>query len=52
LVSKANATIAKVRHIVDFPDLNDSDFHKQGQKALKEINQQAVTCDDMFVEYP
>ncbi|MFT0800832.1 T7SS effector LXG polymorphic toxin [Bacillus swezeyi] len=39
LVSKANATIAKVSHIVDLPDLNDNDFHEQNQKALKEINQ-------------
>ncbi|MEC1260962.1 T7SS effector LXG polymorphic toxin [Bacillus swezeyi] len=39
LVSKANATIAKVGHIVDLPDLNDNDFHEQNQKALKEINQ-------------
>ncbi|MED1741416.1 T7SS effector LXG polymorphic toxin [Bacillus swezeyi] len=37
LVSKANATIAKVGHIVDLPDLNDNDFHEQNQKALKEI---------------
>ncbi|KAA6472299.1 T7SS effector LXG polymorphic toxin [Bacillus swezeyi] len=37
LVSKANATIAKVSHIVDLPDLNDNDFHEQNQKALKEI---------------
>ncbi|MEC0764914.1 T7SS effector LXG polymorphic toxin [Bacillus haynesii] len=39
LVSKSNATISKVSHIVDLPDLNDSDFHEQNQKALKEINQ-------------
>ncbi|MGN9866613.1 T7SS effector LXG polymorphic toxin [Bacillus swezeyi] len=39
LVSKANATIAKVSHIVDLPDLNDNDFHEQNRKALKEINQ-------------
>ncbi|MFC8148688.1 T7SS effector LXG polymorphic toxin [Bacillus paralicheniformis] len=39
LVSKTNATIAKVTHIVDLPDLNDSGFHEQNQKALKEINQ-------------
>ncbi|WP_440097222.1 T7SS effector LXG polymorphic toxin [Bacillus paralicheniformis] len=39
LVSKANATIAKVSHIVDLPDLNDNGFHEQNQKALKEINQ-------------
>ncbi|MGG3628328.1 LXG domain-containing protein [Bacillus licheniformis] len=39
LVSKANATISKVSHIVDLPDLNDSDFHEQNRKALKEINQ-------------
>ncbi|MCU4668112.1 T7SS effector LXG polymorphic toxin [Bacillus paralicheniformis] len=39
LVSKSNATIAKVSHIVDLPDLNDSDFHEQNRKALKEINQ-------------
>lgn len=38
LVSKTNATIAKVSHIVDLPDLNDSDFHKQNQIALKEIS--------------
>jgi len=38
LVSKANATIAKVSHIVDLPDLNDSGFHEQNQKALKEIS--------------
>ncbi|MEC1261889.1 LXG domain-containing protein [Bacillus swezeyi] len=38
LVSKANATIAKVSHIVDLPDLNDNDFHEQNQKALKEIS--------------
>ncbi|MFN2747191.1 ribonuclease YeeF family protein, partial [Bacillus sp. z60-18] len=39
LVSKANATIAKVSHIADLPDLNDNDFHEQNRKALKEINQ-------------
>ncbi|MEC0684757.1 T7SS effector LXG polymorphic toxin [Bacillus haynesii] len=39
LVSKTNATITKVSHIVDLPDLNDSDFHEQNRKALKEINQ-------------
>ncbi|MED1068901.1 LXG domain-containing protein, partial [Bacillus paralicheniformis] len=39
LVSKSNATIAKVSHIVDLPDLNDTDFHEQNQKSLKEINQ-------------
>ncbi|AJO18533.1 putative toxin component [Bacillus paralicheniformis] len=39
LVSKTNASIAKVSHIVDLPDLNDSDFHEQNRKALKEINQ-------------
>ncbi|WP_252606734.1 T7SS effector LXG polymorphic toxin [Bacillus paralicheniformis] len=39
LVSKSNATISKVSHIVDLPDLNDSDFHEQNRKALKEINQ-------------
>ncbi|MER1246572.1 MULTISPECIES: T7SS effector LXG polymorphic toxin [Bacillus] len=39
LVSKANTTISKVSHIVDLPDLNDSDFHEQNRKALKEINQ-------------
>ena len=39
LVSKANATIAKVSHIVDLPDLNDNDFHEQNRKALKDINQ-------------
>ncbi|MCU4668058.1 LXG domain-containing protein [Bacillus paralicheniformis] len=39
LVSKTNASIAKVSHIVDLPDLNDSGFHEQNQKALKEINQ-------------
>ncbi|MEC1113129.1 T7SS effector LXG polymorphic toxin, partial [Bacillus paralicheniformis] len=38
LVSKTNATIAKVSHIVDLPDLNDSGFHEQKQKALKEIS--------------
>ncbi|MDU0073256.1 T7SS effector LXG polymorphic toxin [Bacillus sp. FSL M8-0052] len=38
LVSKANAAIAKVSHIVDLPDLNDNDFHEQNQKALKEIS--------------
>ncbi|MCY7999392.1 T7SS effector LXG polymorphic toxin [Bacillus haynesii] len=38
LVSKTNATIAKVSHIVDLSDLNDSDFHEQNQKALKEIS--------------
>ncbi|MCY8216848.1 T7SS effector LXG polymorphic toxin [Bacillus haynesii] len=38
LVSKTNATIAKVSHIVDLPDLNDSGFHEQHQKALKEIS--------------
>ncbi|MCY7835224.1 T7SS effector LXG polymorphic toxin [Bacillus haynesii] len=38
LVSKTNATIAKVSHIVDLPDLNDSDFHEQNRKALKEIS--------------
>ncbi|MED1192625.1 T7SS effector LXG polymorphic toxin [Bacillus paralicheniformis] len=39
LVSKTNASIAKVSHIVDLPDLNESDFHEQNRKALKEINQ-------------
>ncbi|MFN2748331.1 ribonuclease YeeF family protein, partial [Bacillus sp. z60-18] len=38
LVSKANATIAKVSHIADLPQLDDSDFHEQNQKAKKEIN--------------
>ncbi|KJH58256.1 T7SS effector LXG polymorphic toxin [Bacillus licheniformis] len=38
LVSKTNATIAKVSHIVDLPDLNDSGFHEQYHKALKEIS--------------
>ncbi|MCY8712356.1 ribonuclease YeeF family protein [Bacillus haynesii] len=38
LVSKTNATIAKVSHVVDLPDLNDSGFHDQNQKALKEIS--------------
>ncbi|MED1633474.1 T7SS effector LXG polymorphic toxin [Bacillus licheniformis] len=38
LVSKTNATITKVSHIVDLPDLNDSGFHEQNQKALKEIS--------------
>ncbi|MEN7359683.1 T7SS effector LXG polymorphic toxin [Bacillus licheniformis] len=38
LVSKTNATIAKVSHIVDLQDLNDSGFHEQNQKALKEIS--------------
>ncbi|MED1175556.1 ribonuclease YeeF family protein [Bacillus paralicheniformis] len=38
LVSKTNAMIAKVSHIVDLPDLNDSGFHEQNQKALKEIS--------------
>ncbi|MCF7620135.1 LXG domain-containing protein, partial [Bacillus sonorensis] len=39
LVSKANATISKVSHIVDLPDLNDNDFHEHNRKALKDINQ-------------
>ncbi|MEC1440527.1 T7SS effector LXG polymorphic toxin [Bacillus sonorensis] len=39
LVSKANATIAKVSHIVDLPELDDSDFHEQNRKAMKDINQ-------------
>ncbi|MEC0497005.1 T7SS effector LXG polymorphic toxin [Bacillus glycinifermentans] len=39
LVSKANAAIAKVSHIVDLPDLNDNDFHEQNRKALTNINQ-------------
>ncbi|MGR3206917.1 ribonuclease YeeF family protein [Bacillus glycinifermentans] len=38
LVSKANATIAKVSHIADLPELDDSDFHEQNQKAKKEIS--------------
>ncbi|MGG1238563.1 T7SS effector LXG polymorphic toxin [Bacillus sonorensis] len=38
LVSKANATIAKVSHIVDLQDLNDNDFHEHNQKAKKEIS--------------
>ncbi|QHZ48348.1 T7SS effector LXG polymorphic toxin [Bacillus sp. NSP9.1] len=38
LVSKANATISKVSHIADLPQLDDSDFHEQNQKAKKEIN--------------
>ncbi|MCY8271307.1 T7SS effector LXG polymorphic toxin [Bacillus sonorensis] len=38
LVSKANATIAKVSHIADLPELEDSDFHEQNQKAKKEIS--------------
>ncbi|MEC1439820.1 T7SS effector LXG polymorphic toxin [Bacillus sonorensis] len=39
LVSKANAAISKVSHIVDLPDLNDNDFHEQNRKAMKDINQ-------------
>ncbi|ATH95195.1 T7SS effector LXG polymorphic toxin [Bacillus glycinifermentans] len=39
LVSKANAAIAKVSHIVDLPDLNDNEFHEQNRKALTDINQ-------------
>ena len=39
LVSKTNATIAKVSHIVDLPELDDSNFHENYSKALKEINQ-------------
>ncbi|WP_223837357.1 ribonuclease YeeF family protein [Bacillus swezeyi] len=39
LVSKANATIANVSHIVDLPDLNDNEFHEQNRKAMKDINQ-------------
>ncbi|MDU0069789.1 MULTISPECIES: ribonuclease YeeF family protein [Bacillus] len=39
LVSKANAAISKVSHIVDLPDLNDNDFHGQNRRALKDINQ-------------
>ncbi|NUJ16910.1 hypothetical protein FKN04_09925 [Bacillus glycinifermentans] len=39
LVSKADAAIAKVSHIVDLPALNDNDFHEQNRKALKDINQ-------------
>ncbi|GIN66731.1 T7SS effector LXG polymorphic toxin [Bacillus sonorensis] len=39
LVSKANASIVKVSHIVDLPDLNDNDFHEQNRKALTDINQ-------------
>ncbi len=39
LVSKANATMAKVSHIVDLPDLNDNEFHEQNRKAMKDINQ-------------
>ncbi|MED2945496.1 LXG domain-containing protein, partial [Bacillus swezeyi] len=38
LVSKANATIAKVSHIADLPQLDDSDFHEQNQRAKKEIS--------------
>ncbi|KKB71811.1 LXG domain-containing protein, partial [Bacillus sp. TH008] len=32
LVSKANAAISKVSHIVDLPDLNDNDFHGQNRR--------------------
>ncbi|MCY8035655.1 T7SS effector LXG polymorphic toxin [Bacillus sonorensis] len=39
LVSKTNAAIAKVSHIVDLPDLNDNDFHEQNRKALTDVNQ-------------
>ena len=39
MVSKTNATIAKVSHIVDLPELDDSNFHENYSKALKEINQ-------------
>ncbi|TWJ53578.1 hypothetical protein CHCC5022_1507 [Bacillus paralicheniformis] len=39
MVSKTNAMLAKVSHIVDLPDLNDTDFPEQNRKALKEINQ-------------
>ncbi|UOY88646.1 T7SS effector LXG polymorphic toxin [Bacillus glycinifermentans] len=39
LVSKVNAAIAKVSHIVDLPDLNDNDFHEQNRKALTDVNQ-------------
>ncbi len=39
LVSKANATIAKVSQIVDLPDLNDNDFHEQNRKVLKDRHQ-------------
>ncbi|MEC3605679.1 T7SS effector LXG polymorphic toxin [Bacillus glycinifermentans] len=39
LVSKANAAISKVSHIVDLPDLNDNDFYEQNRKAMKDINQ-------------
>ncbi|MEH6972401.1 MULTISPECIES: T7SS effector LXG polymorphic toxin [unclassified Bacillus (in: firmicutes)] len=39
LVSKADAAIAKVSHIVDLPALNDNDFHEQNRKALTDINQ-------------
>ncbi|MFO6495826.1 MULTISPECIES: T7SS effector LXG polymorphic toxin [Bacillus] len=38
LVSKANATIAKVSHIADLPQLDDSDFHEQNQRAKREIS--------------
>ncbi|MBS4161279.1 transposase [Klebsiella pneumoniae] len=38
LVSKANAAISKVSHIVDLPDLNDNDFHEHNRKAMKGIN--------------
>ncbi|EME72541.1 transposase protein [Bacillus sonorensis L12] len=39
LVSKANATIAKVSHIVDLPDLNDNDFHEHNQKGADQRSQ-------------
>ncbi|MEH6974265.1 ribonuclease YeeF family protein, partial [Bacillus sp. JJ675] len=39
LVSKANAAISKVSHIVDLPGLNDNEFHEQNRKALTDINQ-------------
>ncbi|UOY90219.1 T7SS effector LXG polymorphic toxin [Bacillus glycinifermentans] len=39
LVSKANAAISKVSHIVDLPDLNDNVFYEQNRKAMKDINQ-------------
>ncbi|MDA1478264.1 T7SS effector LXG polymorphic toxin [Bacillus changyiensis] len=38
MVSSTNEVIKRVKHIVDLPDLDDSEFDKHQKQALKEIN--------------
>ncbi|NPC94028.1 transposase [Bacillus sp. WMMC1349] len=38
MVSSTNDVIKRVKHIVDLPELDDSDFDKHQKQALKEIN--------------